>query len=42
MKKIHTLCATPDNLRPSMQYFEISNGYVYGTDAHILAKIPQN
>jgi hypothetical protein len=42
MKKIHTLCATPDNLRPAMQYLEISNGYVYGTDAHILAKIPQN
>jgi hypothetical protein len=42
MKKIHTLCATPDNLRPAMQYFEISNGYVYGTDAHILGKIPQN
>jgi hypothetical protein len=42
MKKIHTLCATPDNLRPAMQYLEISNGFVYGTDAHILAKIPQN
>jgi hypothetical protein len=42
MKKIHTLCATPDNLRPAMEYLEISNGFVYGTDAHILAKIPQN
>jgi hypothetical protein len=41
MKKIHTLCAN-DTLRPAMQYLEISNGYVYGTDAHILAKIPQN
>ena len=41
MKKLHTLCAN-DTLRPVMQYLEISNGYVYGTDAHILAKIPQN
>lgn len=41
MKKLHTLCAN-DTLRPVMQYLEISNGYVYGTDAHILAKIPQS
>jgi hypothetical protein len=41
MKKIHTLCAN-DTLRPAMQYLEISNGFVYGTDSHILAKIPQN
>lgn len=41
MKKLHTLCSN-DTLRPVMQYLEISNGFVYGTDAHILAKIPQN
>jgi hypothetical protein len=41
MKKLHTLCSN-DTLRPAMHYLEISNGYVYGTDAHILAKIPQN
>jgi len=41
MKKIHTLCGN-DSIRPVMQYFEISNGFVYGTDAHILGKIPQN
>ena len=41
MKKIHTLCGN-DSIRPVMQYCEISNGFGYGTDAHILGKIPQN
>ena len=41
MKKLH-LATGNDNLRQAMQHIQVTGGFCYATDAHILVKVPIN
>lgn len=39
MKKLHLVTGN-DDLRPSMTYIQVLNGFCYATNGHVLVKIP--
>jgi len=42
MKKFNLIASGKNSLRPSLDYIQVKNGFVYATDCHKLVKIPIN
>jgi hypothetical protein len=40
MKKFNLIASGKNSLRPSLDYIQVKNGFVYATDCHKLVKIP--